>query len=473
MLFNSYTYIFIFLPCVIIIFYYINIFLSARTSKLWLILASLFFYGYWNPKYLPLILISVSFNYGISAMLQDRNDTKNVRNIFLFSGIIFNLGLLGYFKYSDFFIYNINVIFKLDIKLLNIILPLAISFFTFQQISYLIDCYKIKNMATNFIDYCLYVTFFPQLIAGPIVLHSEMIPQFKIIGKGKFDYEKLSNGLFIFFIGLFKKAVIADSFSIWANIGFNSTTELNFFTAWATSLSYTLQLYFDFSGYTDMALGSAYMLNINLPINFNSPYKALNIQDFWRRWHITLGRFLRNYLYIPLGGNRNGTFNAIRNIFITFLLGGIWHGAGWGFVLWGGLHGAGFIIFRLWQNMNITLPKMVAWFITFNFVNICWIFFRAETIDTAIRILKEMFGAKGWDNFNPLLNPIKSSFLFDYGIEIFMLLICIVLVVFSKNSIEMKSQIKPSSFYAFFIAIVSVISLIFINTHSEFLYFQF
>ncbi len=473
MLFNSYSYILIFIPCVIIVFYNIKLHISDGLSKIWLILSSLFFYGYWNPKYLPLILISISVNYNIGRMLQGKNKNGNYRKTTLWVGILFNLSLLGFFKYSNFFIHNINILFKSNHNLLNIILPLAISFFTFQQISYLVDCYKVKNTKSNFIDYCLFVTFFPQLIAGPIVLQSEMGPQFKEMKNHTFNYKNLSLGIFIFFIGLFKKVVIADSFSIWVNRGFNSVADLNFFSAWATSLSYTFQLYFDFSGYTDMAIGSAYMLNIYLPVNFNSPYKSLNIQEFWRRWHITLGRFLMNYLYIPLGGNRKGNLITLRNVFITFLLGGIWHGAGWGFVLWGLLHGVGLIIFRIWQKTNIKLPKIIAWFITFNFVNICWIFFRAETISNAVKILKEMFGSKGWDNYNPLLNPIKSSFLFNYGLEVFMLLICTVIVVGFKNSMEMTIQMKPKSTHAFFITIISIVGLMFLNTNSEFLYFNF
>lgn len=406
-------------------------------------------------------------------MLQGNYRSNLGRKVFLVAGLLFNFCLLGFFKYSDFFIHNINILFKTNINLLNIILPLAISFFTFQQISYLVDCYREKNTYCNFLDYCLFITFFPQLIAGPILNHREMIPQFKELKDKRFNYRNLSKGIFIFFIGLFKKAVIADSLSIWANSGFDPAAHLNFFTAWATSISYSFQLYFDFSGYTDMALGSAYMFNIYLPQNFNSPYKSSNIQEFWRRWHMTLGRFLRNYLYIPLGGNKNGNIITIRNIFITFLFGGIWHGAGWGFVIWGGLHGIGYIVYKLWQKMNIHLPKAISWFITFNFVNICWIFFRAGSLGNAFTILNGMFGLKGIDNYNPLFNPIKSSFLYNYGIEIFMLLICSIGVLYLKNSTEMTSQLKPNNGHALFVAIISVVAMLYLNTNSDFLYFNF
>lgn len=250
----------------------------------------------------------------------------------LILGIMANIALLGYFKYSDFFIENINDVFKTNMALLNLTLPLAISFFTFQQIAYLVDSYKGKTQEYDVVNYAVFVTFFPQLIAGPIVHHKEMMPQFAYASNNRINAENISRGLFIFAIGLFKKVVIADTFAIYANEGFDVAKVLSFYEAWATSLSYTFQLYFDFSGYTDMAIGLALLFNIVLPFNFNSPYKALNIQDFWRRWHMTLSRFLRDYIYIPLGGNRKGTVLTYRNLMATFVIGGLWHGAAWTFV---------------------------------------------------------------------------------------------------------------------------------------------
>ncbi len=243
----------------------------------------------------------------------------------------------------------------------------------------------------DFLNYALFVTFFPQLIAGPIVHHKEMMPQFASRWNMVKRYKNIALGLFIFSIGLFKKVVIADTFAVWATAGFDTATTLNLIEAWATSLSYTFQLYFDFSGYTDMAIGIALLFNIKLPINFNSPYKALNIQDFWRRWHMTLSRFLRDYIYIPLGGNRKGEFRTYTNLLATFLIGGLWHGAGWTFIFWGFLHGLALVIHRVWQSLGFKMNKILAWFITFNFVNMAWIFFRAKEWDDAIKVLSGMF----------------------------------------------------------------------------------
>jgi D-alanyl-lipoteichoic acid acyltransferase DltB (MBOAT superfamily) len=326
------------------------------------------------------------FNYVIGNALtkhryEDRAkkiSTQISKKSILVIGITANLGLLGYFKYSDFLIENINSTLSADVPLLDLALPLAISFFTFQQIAYLVDSYRRETTEYDFLNYAVFVSFFPQLIAGPIVHHKEMMPQFANIRTKVINYKNISLGLFIFSIGLFKKVVIADSFSVWANAGFDTASTLNLFEAWATSLSYTFQLYFDFSGYTDMAIGTALLFNIKLPINFHSPYKSTNIQDFWRRWHITLSRFLRDYVYIPLGGNRNGNFHTYNNLMATFILGGIWHGAGWTFVFWGFLHGMALVIFRLWNQLGLKLWTWLAWAITFNFINITWVFFRAE-----------------------------------------------------------------------------------------------
>ena len=269
-------------------------------------------------------------------------------------------------------------------------LPLAISFFTFQQIAYLIDSYRGETAEYDFLSYALFVTFFPQLIAGPIVHHREMMPQFASRWALVARHGNILRGLFIFGIGLFKKVAIADTFAIWAIEGFDGGRQLDFFAAWATSLSYTFQLYFDFSGYCDMAMGAALLFNIRLPLNFSSPYKALDIQDFWRRWHMTLSRFLRDYLYIPLGGSRRSEGKTYFNLMATFVLGGLWHGASWMFVIWGALHGAALVAQRLWRSFGHPLPKAVAWLVTFLFVTVAWVFFRAKTMDDALRVLRGM-----------------------------------------------------------------------------------
>ena len=263
-------------------------------------------------------------------------------------------------------------------------MPIAISFFTFQQIIYLVDSYRGETKEYAFLNYSVFVAFFPQLISGPIVHHKEMMPQFENNRNKIINHENIAIGMLFFSIGLFKKVVLADTFATWATNGFDRAEILYFFEAWATSLSYTFQLYFDFSGYADMAIGIGLLFNIRLPINFNSPYKSRDIRDFWRRWHITLSRFLRDYVYIPLGGNKGTSIKTYNNLMVTFLIGGIWHGAGWTFVFWGLLHGLALVLQRLWSSFGLKMPTLLAWFITYNFVNLAWVFFRAESFSDAL-----------------------------------------------------------------------------------------
>ena len=336
---------------------------------MWLVAASLFFYSWWNVAYLPLILFSIFFNYWMARLFLACSFADR-RKVLLAVGVMINLALLAYFKYADFFIGTVNLALKDKIPFLNLALPLAISFFTFQQIAFLVDSYRKETEEFSFTDYALFVTFFPQLIAGPIVHHKEMIPQFKDRSNQVLNYGNIATGLFILTLGLFKKVVIADTFAGWATPGFDEAMSLTFLEGWAVSLSYTFQLYFDFSGYTDMAIGVALLFNIRLPINFDSPYKALSISEFWRRWHITLGRFFKDCIYIPLGGNREGDGATYRNLLVTFLLIGLWHGQEWTFVAWGGIHGMALVAERLWGKLNFRIPAFLSWFITFNFINL-------------------------------------------------------------------------------------------------------
>ena len=395
MLFNSYEFIFLFLPLSFFIYFFLLEKRLVIGAKGFLVFTSLFFYSWWNIAYLPIILSSMLFNYVIGNSLNENFKKVQInKKTLLGLGVVANLSLLGYFKYTDFLLENFNLAFDVSVPLLHLALPLAISFFTFQQIAYLVDSYRGETAEYDFLNYALFVTFFPQLIAGPIVHHAEMMPQFASRWNLVKNYKNIAMGLFIFSIGLFKKVVIADTFAVYATVGFDTATTLSLFQAWATSLSYTFQLYFDFSGYTDMAIGAALLFNIKLPINFNSPYKALDIQDFWRRWHITLSRFLRDYIYIPLGGNRKGTFRTYNNLLATFILGGIWHGAGWTFVFWGFLHGMALVVHRLWKQLGFNMPKVLAWFITFNFINVAWVFFRAKEWEDALKVLSGMFVIK-------------------------------------------------------------------------------
>ena len=370
MLFNSYEFIFLFLPIVLLGFHLIGKQGHHRVAIAWLVGASLFFYGWWNPAYLLLMLFSVLFNYSVGVSLSNTSGRKLLSKTILTIGVSVNLAILGYFKYANFFVDNLNALSGTNLILNEVILPLAISFFTFQQIAYLVDAYRGKTKEYNFLHYCLFVTFFPQLIAGPIVHHKEMLPQFAKDAVYKLRSKHLAIGITIFALGLFKKVVLADGVSVYATPVFNAAEAgvmLTFFEAWGGALAYTFQLYFDFSGYSDMAIGIARMFGIRLPLNFNSPYKATSIIDFWRRWHITLSRFLRDYLYIPLGGSRKGRVRRYINLMTTMILGGLWHGAGWTFLLWGALHGfylminhAKRFLFEFENNyliLNGTFPK--------------------------------------------------------------------------------------------------------------------
>ena len=494
MLFNSLEFIFIFLPISFFVYFLLNKIHKPVVGKAWLVFASLFFYSWWNISYLPLIIISMVTNYIIGQELgkEKSNNLKLVRffnkKTILVVGITFNLGLLGFFKYANFFLENINAL-GADFDLPNILLPLAISFFTFQQIAYLVDSYREEMREYDFLNYALFVTFFPQLIAGPIVHHKEVMPQFASSSNLIKSYHNIGLGLFIFSMGLFKKVAIADLFASWATLGFDASTELGFYDAWVTSLSYTFQLYFDFSGYTDMAIGAALLFNIRLPINFNSPYKATDIQDFWRRWHMTLSRFLRDYLYIPLGGNRLGSSRTYINLFLTFLLGGLWHGASWMFIIWGAMHGLALVIHRFWNRLGFVMPAVLGWFLTFNFVNITWVFFRAEDINSALRILRGMFAFRsiheyGFDNISTA-KMAWSGGVFDnyYGVIpsgvianlIPIIFILIAFVIISKsNTLQIASKgltnIKIVCSAFLFCIAVYITTL---ASSSVFLYFNF
>jgi len=465
-LFNSYEFIFLFLPITFFIYFYLTGKKIIDGSKAFLVLSSLFFYSWWNVAYLPIILVSMLFNYNIAIQLGKNRDLIVSKKLLLIFSIVMNLLLLGYFKYTDFLIENINLISDKNIPILGLALPLAISFFTFQQISYLVDSYKKETKEYNYLNYALFVTFFPQLIAGPIVHHKEMMPQFSSNVNLVKNYKNIVLGLFIFSIGLFKKVVIADTFATWATNGFDIAMTLNFVEAWATSLSYTFQLYFDFSGYTDMAIGVALLFNIKLPINFNSPYKATNIQDFWRRWHITLSRFLKEYIYIPLGGNRKGEIRTYTNLVSTFIIGGLWHGAGWTFLFWGLLHGVALTLHKGWSQIGFKLWNWVSWFITFNFINVAWVFFRAKEWTDALKVLNGMLD----------FNSIEYTFLAIKGSNwtLLSLVSALIIVLFFKNSITYVSRIEIKRRHTLFFGFIFYYALIsMINVKSEFLYFNF
>lgn len=479
MLFNSLIYIFIFLPITIIIYSLLLKKHLLAISKLWLIISSIIFYAYYDPKYTFLLLISMLINFTIGNLFHEKLFADSIkRKLLLVTGLVFNILLLGYYKYANFFIDNVNALFHSDISIQKIILPLGISFFTFTQISYLVDEYKKEAKEYNFINYMLFVTFFPHLIAGPILHHKEIIPQFSEKRRKIFQYKNLIIGIFLFTIGLFKKVILADSFSTYVNYGYGSA-EISMLEGWIVVLSYTLQIYFDFSGYTDMALGSAKMLNIDLPINFNSPYKANSIQDFWRRWHITLSRFLRDYVYIPLGGNRKGETRTYFNLLITMLIGGLWHGASWMFILWGGIHGLALCVNKIWQKTKINIANWINITLTFVFINFTWVIFRADSFAQVKKILYSLF------DFHNFIIPKTYGLTFKfienrYECIILLLPLAMLLIFVAKNSNQIISDIKfekknVSILMSIVFALIFIMSIIktIAVPYSEFIYFNF
>ena len=400
MLFHTQLFLLVFLPLVLGGYY-----LSARHrwARQWLlIIASMVFYGYWDPRLVPLLAGSITVNW-LLARACGRH--RVARRWPVWAGIALNLVVLGIFKYADFFAASIAALGGRVHDPWNIVLPLGISFFTFQQISYLADLGRGHDQAGystrlhGFADYALFVSFFPQLVAGPIVRHNELIGQFALSPLREGLYQRLNMGLVLLILGVFKKTILADGMATIADplyAAAAAATALNFAKAWTAAGAFGLQIYFDFSGYSDMAIGLALMFGFSLPINFNAPYRACSIRDFWRRWHMTLSRFLRDYLYIPLGGNRHGLARQLVAVMVTMLLGGLWHGAGWTFVAWGGLHGLGLAVNQLWDRVGRPLPRPLAWLLAMLVVFVGWVLFRAESFAAAAAILSSMVGGSGW-----------------------------------------------------------------------------
>lgn len=490
MLFNSYSFLFVFLPITFFLFALMQ--LTKNSGTIYLLFGtSIFFYSYWNLTYLPLLLSSILFNFIISLLIERVNKT------FFYFGLLVNLFLLIYFKYSQFLLSNLYSLFNQPMELMTGDLPLGISFFTFTQIAYLTDCYKKKINVPSFINYGLFVTFFPHLMAGPILHHHEIMPQFENRIK-LLSWKNIALGLAIFSIGMFKKVIIADSLAPYANTVFNTVSQdsVTFIEAWCGSLAYTFQLYFDFSGYSDMAIGLARLFGILFPLNFNSPYKSNNIIQFWHRWHMTLSRFLRDYIYIPLGGNRKGHLNRYFNLMITMLIGGLWHGASWTFIIWGALHGVYLIVNHLWQYIKVNYLKLTysSWFtrfiaqvITFTAIVIAWVFFRAESLTTSLKLIHALFNVEF--SLNSTLFNLEQLRLVGE------LLIITALIVFLAPNTQQyffaynsaletyPEEVKPypltliawrpNTIKAAFFALLTLLSLLSFGRISEFLYYKF
>lgn len=498
MLFNSYIFIFLFLPLTLIGWYTLNRIKAYKSAKFFLAGMSLWFYGYFNIYYLAVIIVSILSNYLISFLMK-LFDSKFTRRTGLIAGILFNLGLLFYFKYYDFFFENINVVFHTNFNLRHILLPLGISFFTFQQLSFLIDRYREEAPHYSFVNYITYVTFFPQLIAGPIVLHREMIPQFEDLKNRKFSSDHFAQGLVLFTIGLGKKVLLADTLAIPVNFGFEQTAFLDTPSTLLVILAYTFEIYFDFSGYSDMAMGLGKMFNIDLPVNFNSPYKACSVRELWQRWHMTLSRFFIQYVYIPLGGSRKGKLRTIVNTFIIFFLSGLWHGANWTYVAWGTMQG----LLVIWDNLGIVgvrgsndaktsllpIPRWLGWFFTFTFFNLSLFFFRSDNIANAIQMYRNIFAFQNTGYLfkvaakldipefyliKQIINLTKPELLSYAYIVLFLLLLIIsAFVITKKNAVQIVKE-QPLNFrLCLFTTIIFVWSVISFSQVSTFIYFNF
>ena len=522
MLFNSYGFIFVFFPSALAIYYFAARY--GRSGRLYVILAaSLFFYGWWDARFLALLLLSILGNFAVGRVLASQVGTRNAKaaNITLGIGVSINLLVLGVFKYTNFMAQNINWVTGTHFTFAHIILPLGISFFTFEEIGYLVDIRRGHRYKADLLSYAVFVAFFPRLVAGPILRYSEIEPQLATRGRVEVSASSLALGLTIFFVGLFKKSVLADGIAPYVASPFAAAaagTSIDFFAAWGGALAYTCQLYFDFSGYSDMAVGAGKCFGINLPANFASPYKSESIIEFWRRWHMTLSRFLRDYLYISLGGNRRGPFRRYVNLFVTMLLGGLWHGASWTFVCWGGLHGVYLIINHFWvgaaKNVSVLasvrasrLWSAIARILTFIAIVVGWVFFRSPSFEGALHLLVGMAGLNGasvpiglFTSLRPFARALEgigitfgvgsgSVFVATYAWVVVLLAIAFVLpntnelfnsysssVVPAGTDVEKESlpmRWSPSPGWAIATGVVAFLGVISITRVSEFLYWQF
>ena len=507
MLFNSYIFILAFLPITLAGFFLLGGQGKARSAALWLTLASFFFYAWWNPRYLVLLLISIVVNYWIGVGI---NQARHGRmplspKVLLTSGVALNLSALAYYKYTHFFIENCRHLFGVPWQAPEILLPLAISFFTFTQIAYLVDAYHGVTEEYDFLYYAFFVSFFPHLIAGPIVSYRRLMPQFAQSSTYRYNAANMAAGLSIFAVGLAKKVIIADNLAPFSQAVFDDPSLVpGLVPAWLGALTYTFQLYFDFSAYSDMAIGLARMFNVQFPLNFNSPYKATDISDFWRRWHMTLSHFLRDHVYIPLGGNQKGEPRRYLNLMATMLLGGIWHGAGWTFVVWGALHGGYLVIHHAWQRTSRNLawaqgpaPRFMGWLLTLLAVIIGWVFFRAHSFTQAGTILQGMAGLHGVDlplflqphltHLPPALFDPRPTFAFAQAAEWILLAGLISFLAPNTDEIfrtaerytdQARTQATPplwqlTPFWVAATTCLLVASLLNLSHLSEFLYFKF
>ena len=463
MIFSTYGFIFVFLP-VVFFLYSLCLGLNRITSaKIVLIISSCLFYAYGSGDFFPFFIIAIFANYGFGHHLSKSiHKNKSYRYFVLWLAILLNVTLLGYYKYTDFVIFNFNFFLDNALPYQNILLPIGISFFIFQLIAFLVDSYRGETKDYDLINYLMFITFFPQLIVGPIVHHKEVVPQYKSLKQALPRYKNIAKGLFLFTIGCTKKLLIADPLSTWAQGSFDVANTLNTLESWTASLSYTLSYYFDLSGYADMAIGLGIMFGITLPINFNSPYKARNFADYWRRWHMTLSKFLGDYIFRNVYDKNKGDFNFYLALFVTFFISGFWHGAGWTFVVWGIINGIFVIASHMMIKANKRLPFFIAWAMTFIGVISTRVLFVADDFSDAYHVLVKMFSFNDFENTTHLAitQPLY-------------LLIGMILVLAFPNSSKLLSNYRPTVKYAAITALLFTISLLNMSYVRGFLYFQF
>ncbi|MBQ7593461.1 MAG: MBOAT family protein [Synergistaceae bacterium] len=484
MLFNSYEFIYIFLPLTLVIFFTLANH-NKHSALLILVISSLIFYGCLSLHYLPLLIVSVMVNYFVSVRIsasgfswnwpgkkytsskssggsgnfssdEKLSTNTSAKKFWLILGIVFNFALLGYFKVINS-------------------LPLGISFYTFTQTAHLVEVFRNSITTKSLLEYSGYVTFFPCITSGPIMNAKTFSLSYEL------DYENIARGITRFTLGLFKKVCIADLLAHTVNELFASAGFLTFIEAWAAAFGYGMQLYFDFSGYSDMAIGIGLMFGVSLPENFNSPYKSTSIIDFWRRWHISLGAWIRDYIYIPLGGSREGEFKKIRNVFIAMLFTGIWHGTGLTFIIWGLLHGVFLAVNHQWRRLNVKLPALISWLITFLCVTFAWVIFRAENLNEAGKIITAMLNVKNimlpsrLAGYLGFLGAYGVSFgVFATGLKMLALIpFAMIITFFFSNSKELTGNFKPGIVKLAIVFVLLVISFVNLSGISDFLYFQF
>lgn len=489
MLFNSYIFLFLFLPLAVAGYYGLQYAKRPKAALIFLTGMSFWFCGYLNPMYLVILLISILVNFGLAKGIT-ATEQKAGRRALLALGLLVNIGALFYFKYYDFFIENVNAVFKTDFALLHLVMPLGVSFYTFQQIAYLVDSYKGECEKYSLLEYTAYAAFFPKLVQGPIMYHYEFILQLRKEENRRIHFDNLSKGIYSLSLGLAKKVLLADTLAKIVALGYEDIGELNAPSAALVMICYSLQIYFDFSGYCDMAYGIGYFFNMELPINFNSPYKAQSVRDFWDRWHMTLTRFFTKYVYIPLGGNRKGKLRTYGNIMTVFLVSGLWHGANWTFVLWGAMHGAVSVVERWKPSKKLLekIPRVIRTAAAFCFVTFAWSLFRADSIAQAQRLWNRLLHG-GWGQiYAPLTavfnDMVEMKMIYRLGFarvitlypSLFLCLFLLALLLgcfFMKNTQEKVREMKYTNRKIVVIVLLMLWSILSLSEVSAFLYANF